>query len=351
MDFHLDDIQRDILGLTEAVLQKAHGEGIAPAEAGDFDDALWASLAKSGLLSLAMPTDLGGDGLGIAEVGVVLSAVGKSGARVPALPTLAMGVLPLCAFGTREQKAEILPDVAAGNAVLTAELPGAFSVHATRGGQWFLNGRTAAVLYAQQARRVLVPAQVGERSGVFLVDPHATGVSLHRVPSSSGAPEYIMRFVNVTAEVLGADASTDAVEWLRVAGTLGAVAVGCGALTGALELTTHHIGTRTQFGKPLATFQAVAQQIADVYIAARTADLALKAATWRLASGLDADDDLTIAAYWLIAEGLPALRTCHHLHGGVGVDMSYPLHRHYSVLKDVARLLGGAEQQRERLGV
>ncbi len=79
----------------------------------------------------------------------------------------------------------------------------------------------------------------------------------------------------------------------------GACCLADGALSAALTLTTAHIAAREQFGRPLATFQAVAQQIADVYIAARTLHLATLSACWRLATGREAAADLDVAAYWL----------------------------------------------------
>jgi alkylation response protein AidB-like acyl-CoA dehydrogenase len=105
------------------------------------------------------------------------------------------------------------------------------------------------------------------------------------------------------------------------------------------------VRTREQFGKPLATFQAVAQQIADVYVTARTLHLAALAACWRLD-----ESDVDVATYWLAAEAPAALHTCHHLHGGLGVDAGYPLHRYYAATKDLIRLIGGVEHRLGRLG-
>ena len=72
----------------------------------------------------------------------------------------------------------------------------------------------------------------------------------------------------------------------------GACAVADGAVAAALAMTTAHVGSRQQFGRPLAAFQAVAQQVADVYITARTLHLAALSGCWRLAAGLDAGGDL-----------------------------------------------------------
>jgi 3-oxo-4-pregnene-20-carboxyl-CoA dehydrogenase alpha subunit len=163
--------------------------------------------------------------------------------------------------------------------------------------------------------------------------------ALTRTHTASGTPEHTVTLDGTPGEPL---CTTVDLQRLSIAG---ACAYGDGLLAGALDLTASHVRTREQFGKPLATFQAVAQQVADVYIASRTLHLAAWSAIWRLADGRDPDDDLAVAAYWLTEEALPALHTCHHLHGGVGVDASYPLHRYYSATKDLVRLLGGVEHR------
>ena len=112
-----------------------------------------------------------------------------------------------------------------------------------------------------------------------------------------------------------------------------------GLVAGARDLTATYIKGRTQFGRALAEFQAVAMQIADVYIASRTVDLAAQNAAWRLSEGLDATDDLAVAAYWVCHEAPGAMRTCHHLHGGMGVDITYPMSRYFSWITDIAHAL------------
>ena len=96
-------------------------------------------------------------------------------------------------------------------------------------------------------------------------------------------------------------------------------------------------------------------QIADVYIASRTLDLAADNAAWRVREGLDATDDLAVAAYWVCQEAPTALRTCHHLHGGMGVDVTYPLppllllgHRHRARPRDAARRGAGSRTRPPR---
>lgn len=347
MDFSFDETQRAAADLAATVVRTADADEnrAAAALSGPlgYDEALWKAMAQAGLLSLAVPESRGGAGLGVIEVAAVLHEVGRQILPVPALSTLALGVLPLAAFGTSEQL-DLLTDVGAGR-VLTAALRGIGA--RGDGSALILSGVARGVPYAAQAHRVLV----GTDLGIALIEPTAAGVTLTATSSSTGMPEYALRCENVRVEpqdVLAADAV--ALDRFAVAG---AAAVADGVAAGALALTAEHLRTRHQFGRALATFQAVAQQIADVYIIARTLNLSAWSAIWRLAHFPDAasaDDDLDIAAYWLAAELPPALQQCHHLHGGLGVDITYPMHRYYSHAKDLARLVGGSAARLDRIG-
>ncbi|MGI5128114.1 acyl-CoA dehydrogenase family protein [Pseudonocardia sp. CA-107938] len=346
MDFSLDESQREVADLAREVL--------AP---GPDPQALWKSLGQAGLLTLAVPEELGGAGLGVVECGLVLTEVGRRTAPVPALATLALGVLPVVRCGTAEQQRVVLEE----GAVLTAALhepstpltlqPRTSAEH--DGAGWVVTGTKIGVPYAASAHRVLVPVALpGTGTGVLLVDPQAPGCAVVPAPTSSGLPEHTLVLDRVSVPfdaLLGADTTGHTVAELHRCALAGASAVGAGVLTGALELTSTHIATREQFGRPLATFQAVAQQIADVYVAARILQLAARAAAWRLGAGRAADADLDVAAYWL-AEAPAALQTCQHLHGGLGVDITYPVHRHYAWGKDLARFVGGLDLRVERLG-
>ncbi|MQA83863.1 MAG: acyl-CoA dehydrogenase [Streptosporangiales bacterium] len=365
MDFTLDETQGAVAGLAAEVLRREVDYGRAErslAGGPGYDETLWKAMAHAGLLALAVPEDLGGEGLGVLETALVLAEVGRHAAAVPALATLGLGVLPLSRLGTGEQRGELLPPVVEGDAVLTAALNEPSSpLSATPAttareadGGYLVGGVKVGVPYATSAHRILVPAMVEPSgTGVLLVDPKAAGVDLRRTPTSSGAPEYRIRLDDAwvpAADLLGGDTTGAVAAGLRRLAVAGGCAVADGALDGALALTAAHVRTREQFGRPLAAFQAVAQQVADVYVTARTLHLAAWSACWRLAAGRDTDGDLDVAALWAAEQATSALHTCHHLHGGLGMDASYPLHRHYSLVKDLARFLGGVEASLDRLG-
>jgi alkylation response protein AidB-like acyl-CoA dehydrogenase len=332
VDFTLDETQREIAALAAGVLERETG------------NQAWRSLAKAGLLSLALSRDLGGDGLGIAEIAVVLTEIGRSAAEVPAL-SLTLGLLPLEQLGSPGQRAALLPEIAEGDAVVTAAVHEPSAPLVTRPstravaehGSWVLSGVKTAVPYAAGATRILVPASMPGGTGVFLVDPRAEGARV------TGTTVHLDAVTVTEADLLRDREPGQAVATLHRCALAGAAALADGALAGALALTTAHIRRREQFGRPLAAFQAVAQQIADMYIASRTLHLAALSAVWRLSSGLDPQPDLDTAAYWLAEEGPKALAICHHLHGGLGVDITYPLHRYSTLVKELSRFVGGAE--------
>ena len=300
---------------------------------------LWADLASAGLLGLVVPEEQGGEGLGLAEMAVLLRETGARALHVPVWETLCCGALVLAAAGTEEQKQALLPGVATGEVVLTPafrEVGQPLSAPPrTTYSDGTLTGRKIGVTYAPDASRLLVTAVQGDQPVVALVDPNGAGVTLLESSSSARITQHTVVLEGAEGELLG----EGAVRALAERYVAGLCLTAAGVLAGARDLTADYIKGRTQFGRSLAEFQAVAMQIADVYIASRTLDLAAENAGWRLGQGLDARDDLAVAAYWTCAEGPKALRTCHHLHGGMGVDETYPLHHYFSWITDIRHTL------------
>lgn len=357
MDFDLEETQQAVARLTVAVLGRTAPPAAAQQEADGAT--LWKELGQAGLLSLALPDWLGGDGLGVLDTAVLLTEAGRLAAPVPALATLMLGVLPVVRWGTRGQQEAVLAGVATGDTVLTAAvrepsdpMPAEPVTLATlSGGSGSVTGVKIGVPHAAAARWILVPAACSSGGTVVvIIDPSADGVSMRRTPSSAGGPEYTLRLnAAPVAHVLGGDTEPVVADVYQLA-VAGACCLGDGALSAALALTTAHIGSRQQFGRPLAAFQAVAQQIADAYIASRTLHLASLSACWRLDSGREAGSDIDVAAYWLAQHAPAALRACHHLHGGIGMDVSYPLHRYSCLVRDLVRFVGGTGYRLDLLG-
>jgi alkylation response protein AidB-like acyl-CoA dehydrogenase len=361
MDFALDQTQREIAEVAVGVLDRAAGRTEAEG---------WQAIVDGGLIALALPEAWGGDGLGLPGAAVVLTEVGRRAAAHPVLATLALGALPLARHGTPAQQEALLPRVAKEGLVLTAALhepsrplPERPRTIARRDGDRFLvSGTSVLVPYADRADRVLVPVSIaGGGTGLLIVDPGDPGVRLGPAPSSGHEPYHHMVLDDVPvppAELVGGNTDGTAVRDLYRIAVVAAALLADGLLAGALALTAGHVTQRQQFGRPLATLPTVAQQLADVYVSSRTLHLAAWSACWRLdrvgaldrLDRLDPARDSAVAAFW-VAEQLPgALAVCHHLHGGLGVDRSYPLHRFSAAATELSRLVGGPERGLERLG-
>jgi 3-oxo-4-pregnene-20-carboxyl-CoA dehydrogenase alpha subunit len=306
VDFSLDETQEDLRKLAEGILAKestaqrleAHERGGLP-----YEEKTWQALGQAGLTGICRAEEHGGAGLGAVEMAVVLREVGAHVAPVPLMTHLA-GTLALSAYG---RAAEGLVTVA------------------TRG----RGNRFHSVPYAAQADHILIAAE----DAVYLaINPELAGEF-----TSTGEPAATVVYRD--AEKVGDDPA-----WLRRLVTVAVAAQASGVLNGALKLTTEYIRTRKQFGRALAEFQAVTMQIADVYIASRALDVALWAAAW------GGDEGDTALAAFHVSEAFRALYTCQHLHGGLGLDVTYPLHRYFAQAKHLAHLVGGAEAQLDRIG-
>ena len=333
MDFNLTATQQAVADVVTSVLDRENS---------------WGALVDGGVTALPVPERLGGDGVGLPEVATVLTEAGRHGAVTPALATLGFGVVPLLVLASEEQQDRFLAGVAKGG-VLTAALNEPGAALPDRPVTTFVNGRLSGtkvgVAYAEQADWMIVTAD----SAVVVVSPRADGVRLVRTPTSNGSDECTVTFDGVAvgdADVL-AGAGAHRVNQLALA-AVGAYADGL--VAGALRLTADYVANRKQFGKPLSTFQTVAAQLSEVYNASRTIDLAAKSVVWRLSEGRDADDDLDVLGYWVASQAPPVMQTCHHLHGGMGMDVTYPMHRYYSTIKDLTRLLGGPSHRLDLVG-
>ncbi|WP_067454946.1 acyl-CoA dehydrogenase family protein [Actinomadura macra] len=360
MDFDLDEAQQDLRGLAADVLtREATPERLKAFEkgGGSYDAGIWRALARAGLLGAVLPEDAGGAGLGPIELAVLLREVGARVAPVPVYASLALAALPIGRHGTPAQRALLAP-LAEGEIVLTAayrEVGPAGAVAATArpdGHGYVLDGVKTFVPYAREASRILIPARVeGADVGVFVVEPSEVSIT----PQPSATAEPLSRLALGGARV-GRDAllgAADSAAWktLRRSAVAGAVALSSGVVAGALDLTREYVNSREQFERVLAQFQAVTMQIGDVYIAKRALDVAVWAGVWRLAEGADdVDEVLAIAAYNACDPAVRALYTCQHLHGGIGLDVTYPLHRYFAWAKHCGHLLGGAEDRLDTLG-
>ena len=371
MDFSLSEEQQAVRDLASQII----GEISTPEhlteieQAGDskgpFDATLWSALAEAGLLGIAVAEASGGQGLDFVALAQVIEVAGSVAAYVPVVETLVSAADTIDRFGTEEQRSTWLPRMVDGSLIATAataEFVGDLVAEGTSapattatpsGDAWVLNGVKACVPSGLRAELVLVPATLADGSvGIFLVDAADGQVERQDGPL---LPEATITFsgVNVDADRLlggrGADGRS-MLDSLVVRTTAALCALEAGAARSALTLGATYTSEREQFGKKVATFQAVGQRLGDAYVDAEAISLTAAQAVWRIATGEDATDAVAIAKFWAAEGGQRVVHAATHVHGGVGVDREYPLHRYFLLTRQIELTLGGATQSLLALG-
>jgi len=362
MDFSYSDEQQAAIELARQILSDActpnHLRALELSGMPRFDRALWSKLGESGLLAAALPEEQGGAGLGFLTLAGIIEQVGRTAAPVPLFETAVLGALPIARFGSPAQKEKWLPRAATGEIVLTAALvephrePTAPDTRAEKDGSGSrLSGRKLCVPAGTIADLLLVPAAIDGGVGVFLVESGAAGVKQTALATTSLQPESLLDLDGARGELLGTAAQgREIVEWIVLRATAALCALATGVCSEALRLTAEYTKTRKQFDQPIATFQAVAQRAADAFIDTEGVRLTALQAAWRIDAGLPAEAAVAAAKYWAAQGGSRVVRAAQHLHGGVGVDREYPLHRYYVYARQLELTLGGATQQLRALG-
>jgi alkylation response protein AidB-like acyl-CoA dehydrogenase len=353
MDFTFTEVQEDLRGLTRQILeQKVTVERLKELEAGTerVDRETWSELAKANVLGIALPEDFGGSGYGPMELGVVLTEVGRHVAPVPMLATIALAASPIAHWGSDQLKQRLLPGVIAGDTFLAGaleEADGASPLTPSTtakpdGDGWALTGEKIAVPWGQLADHFVVSAD----AGLFVVDAHQSGVEVLPAVATTTEPQAILRLDGARVSVHDGMVSPGVVRWAYEHALAAACATAVGVLERAVQLTATYITERQQFNRPIATFQGATLKIADAYIDLQAITVATWSALWKLAEGKDdAADALAIAKFWVADGGQRIAYACQHLHGGIGVDRDYPLHRYFLWAKELEATLGGTNTQ------
>jgi 3-oxocholest-4-en-26-oyl-CoA dehydrogenase beta subunit len=366
MDFTFTEEQQTISKLARELLERrATPERLSELEAGEsrYDAALWKELASVDLLGTALPESVGGScvsGNGFVELGVLLAEVGWSVAPVPAYPTLLLGADPIARHGTLEQQQRFLPGVIDGTRILTAGLqePGRSdptnpATTARRDGpDWRLDGTKELVPAAQLADTVLIPASMDDGTvGLFLLATDARSVDIRPVATTTREPYADVYLdgasVSATDRLVGAD---DLVNSLYTRALVGLCAIQLGVSDRALRMAAQYTTGREQFGRPIGSFQAVQQRMADRFIDVEAMRWTTWHAAWLISEGRPATRAARIAKFWAAEAGARVAATTQHVHGGIGIDITYPLHRYFLWAKQNELTLGSASQQLAHLG-
>lgn len=361
MDFSLSEEQRALIDLTKKIVA-AHSDDkhLADVErsADGFHRGLYAALAEAGLLGIGFSEDVGGAGLGFVDLCLVLKEIGRGAVPVPIVHAVASAGTALDRFGSHEQKQRWLGGIASGEVVFTTGFieEASDDISAPRvtatvdGGGCLVSGVKLCVPFAQVAARVVVSVKTGDGVRAMLIDPNGAGVSLERQTATNFEPQFTLTMESAPAEVLGGEG---VVGFMADRTRVALAAVQVGVAKAALRMTAAYVSERKQFGVPLATFQAVSQRAADAYIDSEAMELTMIQAASRLDAGDSAEASaraVAIAKYWAALGGNRVTNAAQHLHGGMGFDCDYPLHRYTLWAKNIELYLGSASSELHRLG-
>ena len=344
MDFSFNDEQQAVQDLAKQILgDQVTNDSLKAHEAtGDaYPAGVWSALAEAGLLGIALPEDVGGQGLGFLEVCLTLEQIGLTTAPVPFFAN-SLAALAIDEFGTADQRSALLPGAADGSRILTVALTEVAAGPldpATTASDGALTGSKLLVPFGRQATHAVVSARTDQEAGLYLVDLSGSGVSQEDLDSTSGLPSTRLDLDGAAAEPLG---GAEVLAWVVERGQAALCCTALGVCEEALRLTAEYTKTREQFDRPIATFQAVGQRAADAYIDTEAIRLTAWQAAWRLSEGLPATEQVAIAKFWTAEGGQRVVHAAQHLHGGMGVDRDYPLHRYFLWAKELELTLGGA---------
>ena len=317
------------------------------AEAGGdrFDESLWSALAAAGLLSLPIPEEYGGAGLGLIEASRVLVEAGRTVAPAP-LPSVVAAAVLVASEGSAPQREQWLPGIASGSLLvlpaLAEELEALPTVPQTaaaaNGEAWTVTGTKVAVRAGTRADVLLVTASTPDGARVFAVDVTAPGVTMEVQRTTDGDLAGLLHLAATPADLVG---GPGAARLLAELVTVTACAKMVGIAEGSLALTTAYAKEREQFGRPIASFQSVAHRLADGHIDILFGSLTLWQAVWRLSEGLEAALEVAEAALWAADMSHRIAHSTVHIHGGNGIDLDGVAHRYYTAAKRFEFIAGG----------
>jgi alkylation response protein AidB-like acyl-CoA dehydrogenase len=352
MDFTRTEAAQDLSGLVgtivDSVCTPEHQRELDGLDQ-RFDSSLWRTLIDADILSTGAPESVGGGGFGVLEQTAILTALGRQLGAVPYLESVVLGAGALARFGPAVlQQAWAVPAVA-GDKIVTVALDGELGqgpVQATDSGAGVrLTGTRIQVPFGPVADAFLVPAETDSGTRVFLVAADDPGVSVTALQTTGLTSSAELDLAGVELDddrVVGDGEAGEVVAWLTARRAVGLASYQLGVLERALELTAEYARTREQFDRPIGSFQAVSQRLADDYIDIKGLRLACEQAAWRLSEDLPADLEVATAAFWAAEAGHRVAHTTVHVHGGVGIDTDHPVHRYFISAKQTEFALGGA---------
>ncbi len=339
MDLELTEEQQMIVDMTRSMLEEHSTVAIVREMEDDpkgYPDELWKQMSELGLNGLLIPESHGGGGQTLLEGALVYEELGRAMAPVPHFVSCVMSAGVLLQAGSDDQKAEWLPKIANGDAILTPAWleperscgePGIALEARSEGDGYVLSGRKRSVPYASSATRLVVLARTDDGVDLFLVDPNAKGITMKQLLSQGREPHYQIDFedVHVSAgDRIGAPGS-GWTTWDEVMHR-GIILLAASAIGGAdrcLMETVEYAKERVQFDKPLGAFQALAHYMADASTNIEGGRVLAREAAWNDAQGRSIRRFAPMAKLFCCETYRETTRVCAQIWGGVAFTIEY----------------------------
>lgn len=303
-------------------------------EAGEvrFPISLWKKLADLGWLGLMIPEEYGGSGATLLDLLVILEEAGRVLLPVPLIPNTA-GALAVVLGGSRELKGKILPQLVCGEVIITVALTGPrVAAEADVVALWDTNscccrvrGTKVFVPDAMAARYIVFTAQSCAGSdgvSLLVVDLNATGVTCSPLKAISGAKLYQVTFDDVYVPagnaLGGVDGGVPLAEKITRFGAVAECAWMLGAARRIFEMAVEYVKVRKQYGRPIAAFQSVQHQCADMAVDLRAAEYLTHQAGWKLDKYPESVMEVSVAKAWVNEACRRVAAKACYLHGAVG---------------------------------
>jgi alkylation response protein AidB-like acyl-CoA dehydrogenase len=365
--FALTEEQHLLVGMVRDVLKdKATSERVREVMLGDegFDAVLWTELANLGLTGLTIPEQYGGAGSTFTELSIVFEELGRRLAPVPLLSSVVLGAEAVLGAGSDEQKAALLPGVAAGTTRLAlahldpaGRLTADPGVRAARDGDaWVLDGTAGFVVDGRTATHLVTAAVGPEGLELFVVAGDAAGIERQDLD--------VLDLTRPMASVVYSDVRVDesdrlsdgaAVAAVHRALTAGVVAIACEQVGGTqetLKTATAYARDRVQFGRSIGSFQAIKHRLAEMLVASESS----RSAAYHAARIVAADEREELAIAAPLAKSYCSevyeQATGHgiQIFGGTGFTWEHDAHLYFKRAKSTKLLLGDPKHHRASLG-
>lgn len=337
MDLGLNETQQMLKNSAREFLQAECPDTYVRAMEEDergYTTEMWQKIAEQGWLGLIFPEQYGGVGLSFLDLSVLLEETGRALLPGPLFSTIVMGGMAIMDAGSEAQKQELLPQIGEGQLIVTLALtePSArwdaagVETTATQSGEgWTLNGTKLFVPNAHVADTYVVAARTGEGERditLFLVPSDAAGVSqtLLKTIASDRQSEVVLDNVSLPASAAlgGVNKGWDTIEKALAWGAVGKCAEMVGGAEQVLDMTVEYAKQRTQFGRPIGSFQAIQHHCANMATDVEGSRYITYQAAWLLSEGEAASQEVAMAKAWVSDAYRRICALGHQCHGAIG---------------------------------